>query len=135
MAVSIEDARVVEALPNLEVLVGTYEEFNLGFRLTKNPEGVSDHNMLFLPHSLIRHYTILQGLSFVPSFTNHSHCGSIRTVATCKQFLASGSTDESIRLFNLKTRAEYGFLQQHNGVFQYCLIFLKAQFMSYVIQF
>jgi hypothetical protein len=41
MAVSIEDTRVKDGLPNLEVLVGTYEEFNLGFRLTKNPEGVS----------------------------------------------------------------------------------------------
>ena len=61
---------------------------------------------------------MLQGLSFVPSFTNHSHCGSIRSNATCKQFLASGSADESIRLFNLKTRCEYGFLQQHNGMFQ-----------------
>lgn len=60
-------------------------------------------------------FCIVQGLIFVPSFTNHSHCGSIRSVATCKQFLASGSTDESIRLYNLKTRSEYGFLQQHNG--------------------
>lgn len=47
MAVSIEDTRVPDALPNLEVLVGTYEEFNLGFRLTKNPEGVSDHYVCF----------------------------------------------------------------------------------------
>ncbi|XP_046460278.1 p21-activated protein kinase-interacting protein 1-like [Daphnia pulex] len=107
MAVSIEDTRVPDALPNLEVLVGTYEEFNLGFRLTKNPEG---------------------GLSFVPSFTNHSHCGSIRSVATCKQFLASGSTDESIRLFNLKTRSEYGFLQQHNGTIT-CLDFFQQSFL------
>ena len=45
MAVSIEDTRVSE-LPNLEVLVGTYEEFNLGFRLTKNAEGVRHNFML-----------------------------------------------------------------------------------------
>lgn len=43
MVVSVEDTRVPDALPNLEVLVGTYEEFNLGFRLQKNLEGVSDN--------------------------------------------------------------------------------------------
>ena len=47
MAVSIEDTRVTDGLPNLEVLIGTYEEFNLGFRLTKNPEGVSIHKHIF----------------------------------------------------------------------------------------
>lgn len=40
MAVSVEDTRVADTLPDLEVLVGTYEEFNLGYRLTKNSEGV-----------------------------------------------------------------------------------------------
>lgn len=42
MVVSVEDARVPDAQPNLEVLVGTYEEFNLGFRLQRNVEGVSN---------------------------------------------------------------------------------------------
>ena len=41
MLVPVEEAHVQYALPNLEVLVGTYEEFNLGFKLTKNSEGVS----------------------------------------------------------------------------------------------
>jgi hypothetical protein len=65
MAVSIEDTRVPDALPNLEVLVGTYEEFNLGFRLTKNPEGVSDHYMCF---SLFFYLTLyhLAGIKFCP---------------------------------------------------------------------
>ncbi len=74
-----------------------------------------------------------QGLSFVPSFTNHSHCGSIRSVATCKQYLASGSSDESIRLYSLKNRSEYGFLQQHNGNIvpnlQYILTPLLTEFL------
>ena len=65
MAVSIEDARVSDALPNLEVLVGTYEEFNLGFRLTKNPDGVSDYYMCF---SLFVYLTLYQllGIKFCP---------------------------------------------------------------------
>jgi hypothetical protein len=47
MLVPVEEAPVQHALPNLEVLVGTYEEFNLGFKLTKNSEGVSFACFLF----------------------------------------------------------------------------------------
>lgn len=42
MAVSIENTRVSShALPNLEVLIGTYEEFVVGYKLSQNSEGVS----------------------------------------------------------------------------------------------
>ena len=42
MAVSVENSRGAPNFPpNFEVLVGTYEEFVLGFKLNKNPEGVS----------------------------------------------------------------------------------------------
>lgn len=104
MAVSVENSRGAPNFPpNFEVLVGTYEEFVLGFKLNKNPEG---------------------GWEFVPSFTNHSHCGSIRAVSTTKRFLASGSSDESIRLFSLRDRTEHGYLQQHSGSVT-CLEFYK----------
>lgn len=53
MAVSIEETRVTDVLPNLEVLVGTYEEFNLGFRLTKNSEGVRFFRQHFLTISVL----------------------------------------------------------------------------------
>ena len=36
----MDDARVISA-GNLEILVGTYEEFVLGYKLTENAEGVS----------------------------------------------------------------------------------------------
>jgi len=106
MAVSIENSHVPSLNLNncnIEILVGTYEDFILGYKLTTNSEG---------------------GLKFTPSFTNHSHCGSIRAVAASRRFLASGSSDECIRLFCLKTRGEHGFLQHHNGTIT-CLEFFK----------
>lgn len=41
MAPSIESSRG-NSTSNLEILVGTYEEFVLGYKLTENSEGVSD---------------------------------------------------------------------------------------------
>ena len=41
MATSVESRVAGKKLPNLEVLVGTYEEFVLGFKLKENSEGVS----------------------------------------------------------------------------------------------
>lgn len=51
------------------------------------------------------------------TFSDHSHTGSIRAVAINEDgFLASGSSDETIRLFNLKKNTEVGCLMQHEGV-------------------
>ncbi|CAG0900352.1 unnamed protein product [Darwinula stevensoni] len=84
----------------MEVIIGSYEEFIFGYKV-KEKNGK---------------------LQFVLSFTNHSHCGSIRSIAATKTFLASGSTDESIHLFNLEKRSEFGSLMEHNGTVN-CLCF------------
>ena len=41
MEVSTESSHGLNLNFNLEILVGTYEEFVLGYKLTKNGEGVS----------------------------------------------------------------------------------------------
>lgn len=41
MAISVDSRAAGKKLPNLEILVGTYEEFVLGFKLKENTEGVS----------------------------------------------------------------------------------------------
>ncbi|GAB1606459.1 p21-activated protein kinase-interacting protein 1-like [Argonauta hians] len=81
--------------PILEIIVGTYEELILAYRAT----AVGDKWQL------------------EESFTDHSHLGSIRNVATStnKNFLASGGTDENIWLFNLHSRKMIGSLPQHEG--------------------
>lgn len=51
-----------------------------------------------------------------PVFIVPAHTGCIKTVAVGGQFLASGSTDEIIRLYDVKKRKEYGSLGgQHSG--------------------
>ncbi|KAI8147802.1 WD40-repeat-containing domain protein [Fennellomyces sp. T-0311] len=56
------------------------------------------------------------GLDLEPVFIVPAHTGLIRAVAIGGQFLASGSTDELIRLYDVKKRKEYGLLGgQHAG--------------------
>ncbi|KAK2188551.1 hypothetical protein NP493_129g04013, partial [Ridgeia piscesae] len=56
------------------------------------------------------------GVSLETSFTDHSHTGCVKTVAISKRgILASGSSDETIKLFNLRKRREIGTLMHHKG--------------------
>ncbi|KAI9366320.1 WD40-repeat-containing domain protein [Pilaira anomala] len=50
-----------------------------------------------------------------PIFIIPAHTGCIRTVAIGGNFLASGSTDEIIRLYDIKKRKEYGSLGGHHS--------------------
>lgn len=88
------------AVAEIEIIVGTYEELLIGYRV-KNKD-----DSYFLEQS----------------FTNHSHCGSVRSVASRDRYLASGSSDETIKLFNMKTRCEIGGIVQHEGTVN-CLQF------------
>ena len=65
----------------------------------------------------------------VQSFTNHAHCGSIRSIASSNKHLASGSTDEVIYLINIKRRIETGSLNSHSGTIT-DLKFLRSYLFS-----
>ncbi|KAG5462701.1 MAG: WD40 repeat-like protein, partial [Olpidium bornovanus] len=56
-----------------------------------------------------------QKLKLAPVFIYPSHVGCIKTVAVGGKFLASGSSDEVIRLYDLRRRKELGVLMQHKG--------------------
>ena len=49
------------------------------------------------------------------SFADHSHQASVRSVCAGGKYLASGSADETITLYDMKNRKESGKLVQHNG--------------------
>ena len=49
------------------------------------------------------------------SFTNHSHQGSVRQLSVSGKYLASGGTDEIIRIFNLNKRREEGTIMENHG--------------------
>ncbi|OAD78482.1 hypothetical protein PHYBLDRAFT_62755 [Phycomyces blakesleeanus NRRL 1555(-)] len=53
-------------------------------------------------------------LKLEPIFIVPAHTGCIRTVAIGGHFLASGSADEIIRLYDVKKRKEYGSLGGHH---------------------
>ncbi|XP_064625471.1 p21-activated protein kinase-interacting protein 1-like isoform X2 [Lineus longissimus] len=78
----------------MEIIAGTYEELTLGFSLQK----------------------IDEGYALNPSFTDHSHVGCVRAAAvSSKGVLATGSSDETIKLFHLEKRQELGALLHHEG--------------------
>lgn len=78
----------------LHIIVGTNEEFVLGYDVTQKEDG---------------------RVSLRQIFADHSHNGSVRQVAVGGKILASGAADEMIRVFNLATRTEVGIIMEHQG--------------------
>ncbi|KAK3090055.1 hypothetical protein FSP39_008854 [Pinctada imbricata] len=63
------------------------------------------------------------------SFTDHTHAGCIKTVAASRKgMLASGGSDETIQLYNLRNRRQLGCLDQHSGSVT-CIDFYKHTHM------
>ncbi|KAK3577574.1 hypothetical protein CHS0354_026539 [Potamilus streckersoni] len=89
------------------IVVGTYDEILLGY------------NVVLVGES----YQLEQ------VFSDHSHTGCIKTLAVSqKDVLASGSTDETIHLFNLRKLRELGTLMEHTGTITW-LEFYKGSHM------
>lgn len=77
----------------MEIIIGTYEQFLLGFKVQKNEK----------KYNLER------------SFATHSHISSIRSVTSKKHYLASGGADDTIALYDMRSRTESGKLMHHDG--------------------
>ncbi|KAI9504164.1 60s ribosome biogenesis protein mak11 [Coemansia spiralis] len=54
-------------------------------------------------------------LTLNPQFIFPAHIGCIKAVSVGGRYLASGSTDEIIKLYDLKKRVELGSLHEHKG--------------------
>lgn len=83
------------------VVCGTYERnlYGLEAILLKNDDA-SSKGMKF---------------SLTPIFIYPSHSGCIKCLGLSGRYLASGSTDEVIKLYDVKKRVELGSLLQHSG--------------------
>ena len=79
-----------------EVLVGTYEEYVLGFRLSPQLKSVTKYDLL-------------------PSFSVKAHCGPVRCLTAGSRFAVSGGSDENCKIFDLVKRVEHGLLDHHEG--------------------
>lgn len=67
-------------------------------------------------HLVLIMFSPLQDFQIEASFTDNSHSGCVKCVSVSeKGILASGSTDETIRLLNLRKKKEMGSLVHHNG--------------------
>ncbi|XP_071807551.1 p21-activated protein kinase-interacting protein 1-like [Asterias amurensis] len=77
----------------LEIFVGCYERTTLGYEVIENEDS----------------------FEIKAKFTDNSHIGYVKTIAANRTFLATGSTDETIHLYNVKTNRELGALLQHSG--------------------
>ncbi|XP_069945183.1 p21-activated protein kinase-interacting protein 1-like [Cherax quadricarinatus] len=95
------------AARNVEIIVGTYEEFIIGYQLTVQKDGK---------------------VSLTQSFTDHSHTGSVRKIAISGKFLISGGSDEILRIFNLSSRFEVGTIMEHKGTIT-DLVFHGSQYL------
>ncbi|KAI4880361.1 hypothetical protein NFI96_013978 [Prochilodus magdalenae] len=84
----------------VELVAGSYEQIVFGYRVCPGKEewGVE------------------------PVFTHHAHTASLSAVAASEQFIATGSKDETIQLYEMNTRTEHGALLHHEGTVS-CLEF------------
>ncbi|XP_078282863.1 p21-activated protein kinase-interacting protein 1-like [Rhinoraja longicauda] len=57
-------------------------------------------------------------------FTHHAHTASVTVVAVNDQYVATGSKDETIHLYNMKKKIDQGSLLHHNGTIT-CLEFFE----------
>ncbi|KAL2913933.1 Protein mak11 [Polyrhizophydium stewartii] len=86
------DAENANLQSDFVVVAGTYERLLYGLACTP------------APHSLL-----------VPMFIYPAHINCIKAVAANQRFLATGSTDEHVKIYDLRARKEVGTLMHHAG--------------------
>ena len=95
----------------LLVTVGTYEKtvYGVDFKL----DGGDDDFKVLAKKS---------------SFSIPAHIGYVKSISSGPQYLVSGSTDETVRIFDLKRRKDYGSLNSHSGSIT-CMAFYKQKML------
>ena len=83
----------MECLKDYEILLGTYEAFVLGYRLTEERKPKLE-----------------------TSIADHAHASSIRCIAAADKFLITSGGDEIVKIFNLRNRSEHGTLSHHDSM-------------------
>lgn len=49
------------------------------------------------------------------TFAAHSHQGSVRCIAACDHYVASGGNDENLQIYDMVNRKGAGTIMQHTG--------------------
>ncbi|XP_069469540.1 p21-activated protein kinase-interacting protein 1 [Ambystoma mexicanum] len=85
----------------VQLLGGCYEQILFGFRVEQR-EG--------------------QKWTVVADFTHHAHTASLSAISANNRYVATGSKDETIQIYDMKKKVEHGALLHHNGTIS-CLEF------------
>ncbi|XP_016379827.1 p21-activated protein kinase-interacting protein 1-like isoform X1 [Sinocyclocheilus rhinocerous] len=85
---------------HVELVAGCYEQIVFGYRVCPGDEE----------------------WAIEPNFTHHAHTASLTAVSSSDQFIATGSKDETIQLYDMSKKTEHGALLHHNGTIS-CLEF------------
>ncbi|XP_051543170.1 p21-activated protein kinase-interacting protein 1-like [Myxocyprinus asiaticus] len=88
---------------HVELVAGCYEQIVFGYHVCEGEE----------------EWTL------EPKFTHHAHTASLTAVASNNQFIATGSKDETIQLYDMSKKTEHGALLHHNGTIS-CLEFYSS---------
>ncbi|XP_051970338.1 p21-activated protein kinase-interacting protein 1-like [Xyrauchen texanus] len=89
---------------HVELVAGCYEQIVFGYRRVCKGE---------------------DEWTLVPNFTHHAHTASLTAVASNNQFIATGSKDETIQLYDMSMKTEHGALLHHDGTIL-CLEFCRS---------
>ncbi|KAJ3122693.1 hypothetical protein HK098_002529 [Nowakowskiella sp. JEL0407] len=101
--------------PTFRVVFGTYERLLYGLDgfISSSPETSSK-----------------SAISLNPVFMYPAHMSCVKCVATSGKYLATGSTDEQIKLYDLRVRKEVGSLMHHEGSTTHLQFFQNTHLMT-----
>lgn len=101
----------------MDVIIGSYDGVISGYRLVRTASESRDVVSSFQSYGASLLIFVLRLQKFKQSFADTSHKGCIKYLAASRKGLvASGSTDETIHLFDLHRRTDVGSLVSHEGL-------------------
>ncbi|XP_022227024.2 p21-activated protein kinase-interacting protein 1-like [Drosophila obscura] len=86
-----------EMCPDIEIIVGTYEEYLLGYQIVE--EEVKDETKVLLKQT----------------FADKSHAGAIKCISVQGPWVASGGSDDRIFVYDMRQRKLSQVLLSHSG--------------------
>ncbi|EDX17966.1 GD15809 [Drosophila simulans] len=86
--------------PEIEIILGTYEEVLLGFKLIESPTDDLTNSVKF---------------QLKQTFADNSHAGSISSVAVQWPWVATGGSDDRIFVYDMRTRKQSQIILSHAG--------------------
>ncbi|SPP78307.1 p21-activated protein kinase-interacting protein 1-like [Drosophila guanche] len=92
-----KEVSIAEMCPEIEIIVGTYEEYLLGYQIVE--EEVKDENKLLLKQT----------------FADKSHAGAIKCISVQGPWVASGGSDDRIFVYDMRQRKLSQVLLSHSG--------------------